>query len=66
VRSVESLLQSAGNAASVEVLRCLVQDLGADVNEGRHDGIIPLHVAAKKGHLAVVRLLVMELGAYVN
>jgi hypothetical protein len=66
VRSVEPLQQSAANAASVEVLRCLVQDLGADVNGANQDGATPLYIAAERGHLAVVRCLVKELGADVN
>jgi hypothetical protein len=45
------------------VLRCLVQELGADVNQALH-GETPLILAAAKGYLAVVRCLI-ELGARV-
>jgi hypothetical protein len=54
----------AAQDGQLEVLRLLVQKLGADVNETHH-GIMPLIIAAEKDNLAVVRCLV-ELGADVN
>ena len=48
------------------MLRCLANELGADVNQAWPDGATPLHVAAEKGILAVVRVLVRELGAAIN
>jgi hypothetical protein len=49
-----------------EVLRSLVQDLGADVSKSGEDGVPPLAVAAFRGHLAAVLCLVNELGADLN
>jgi hypothetical protein len=47
------------------VLRCLVQELGADVNQTALHGETPLVVAARLGSLTVVRCLI-DLGAEVN
>jgi ankyrin repeat protein len=46
-------------------MRCLVQELGADVNQ-THDGITALFIAAEDGFSDLVRLLVTELGANIN
>ena len=51
---------------SLDVLRCLVKDLGADANQVAHDGFTPVYVAAQQGHLAAMRCLVNELGAEAN
>jgi ankyrin repeat protein len=48
------------------IAQCLVQELGADVNEANGEGYTPLYVAAGKGDLAMVRCLVKELGADIN
>jgi hypothetical protein len=48
-----------------EVLRCLVRELGADVNQARLRGTTSLIVAADEDNLAVVQCLV-QLGADVN
>jgi ankyrin repeat protein len=48
-----------------DLVRLLVTELGADVNQGIQDVGTPLCMAAYKGHLAVVRCLV-ELGAEVD
>jgi ankyrin repeat protein len=48
----------------LEVLRCLVRELGADVRQ-THTGDTPLIVAARWGSLTVMRCL-NELGADVN
>jgi ankyrin repeat protein len=48
------------------VVRCLVPELGADVNKANNRGATPVWIAAQEGHEAVVRCLVAELGADVN
>jgi hypothetical protein len=48
-----------------EVMRCLVQELGADVNH-IHDGNTALLIAAEVGFSNLVQLLVTELGADIN
>jgi hypothetical protein len=64
VTSAEPLIYAVyGN--HLEVVRCLVQDLGADVNQATPHGWISLMIAAWKNHLAIVRCLV-ELVADVN
>jgi ankyrin repeat protein len=61
------LVQSAAFGDSLEVLRSLVKDLGADVNQPRaEDGYTPLLAASFKGELEAVKCLVEELGADVN
>jgi ankyrin repeat protein len=51
----------------LRVVKCLVKELGMDVNHGDEEGgRTPLFLAVHEGHLAVVRCLVMELGADVN
>jgi ankyrin repeat protein len=50
----------------VELVLTLVKELGADVNKANHGGSTPLHVAAERGNLDVVRALVKQLGADVN
>jgi ankyrin repeat protein len=53
--------------ASLDVTRCLVKDLGADVDQiCGPEGVTALHVAAAKGLLDLATCLVMELGANVN
>ena len=54
-------LQSHLNA-----VRCLVKELGADVNKAREDSFTPLHIAAQQDHLNMVRCLVKGLEADVN
>jgi hypothetical protein len=58
-------LYIATRGGRLEVLHCLVRELGADVNQKRRHGVTVLHVAASSGHLAVVRCLI-ELGAEVG
>jgi ankyrin repeat protein len=49
-----------------EVLRCLVTDLGADLNQRDANGFTPLHFAAHDNNLDCIRCLVTEYGADVN
>jgi hypothetical protein len=65
VSSAEPLCQAAAHG-KLDVVRYLVSDLGADVNQADDQGYTPLFVAAQKGHLAVVRCFIKELGADVN
>jgi ankyrin repeat protein len=47
---------------SLDILRCTVNELGADVSGARlEDGVTPLHVAFQVGNLAFVQLLAKEL-----
>jgi ankyrin len=48
------------------VVRCLVKDLGADINQAEKDGFTPLHMAAQMGNLDMVRCLGAEVGADVK
>jgi ankyrin repeat protein len=59
-------LIEAAFLGNLEVMRCLVNDYGADVNQANDNGFTPLFTAAQAGHLAAVRCLVMDFGADVN
>jgi ankyrin repeat protein len=50
---------------NLEVVRCLIVEFGADVNERGESNATPLYCAAQEGQLDVVRYLV-EHGADVN
>jgi hypothetical protein len=50
----------------LDVVRCLVKDLGADINQVMQDGATPLCIAAQSGNVDMVRCLMTELGADVN
>jgi NAD(P)-dependent dehydrogenase (short-subunit alcohol dehydrogenase family) len=51
----------------LHVVRCLVQEFGADVNLGWvSTGDTPVYMAARMGLVAMMRCLVKELGADVN
>jgi hypothetical protein len=56
----------AFRGAPLDILRCLVNDLGADVNIASRGGATPLILAVQEGKLAAVKCLVTELGANVN
>jgi hypothetical protein len=65
--SAMPLIEFTFSGMSLDMYRCLVKDLGADVNGAQqNDGGTPLFVAAQNGHLALVKCLVKELGADVN
>jgi serine/threonine-protein phosphatase 6 regulatory ankyrin repeat subunit A len=63
--SVEPLLRAAVRG-KLEVVRILVNELHADVNQVDELGCTAVFVAAYGGHEAMVRFLVKELGADVN
>jgi hypothetical protein len=48
-----------------DVTRCLVKNLGANVNQAKEYGYPPLFIAARHGRLAALRCLVKDLGANV-
>jgi hypothetical protein len=66
VMSAEPFVLYAAFGDSLDVLRCLVKDLGADVNEAGKEGYTALTAASQQGKLATVMCLVTELGADVN
>jgi ankyrin repeat protein len=47
-------------------VRVLVKDSGADVNQARLDGALPVFMAVQKKHLHILRCLVLEFGADIN
>jgi ankyrin repeat protein len=65
VVAVEPLLYAAAHGL-LEVVRVLLKELGADVNQARDDGGTPLYLAAQEGKMSVVQCLVKEFGANVN
>jgi hypothetical protein len=66
--SARLLFDCVLNGVPLNVLRYVVTDLGADVNEADIDnrGATPLHAAAQNGHLVVLRCLLEEFGADVH
>jgi hypothetical protein len=50
----------------LEVVRVLIKELVADVNQAMDNGCTPLCIAAKEGHLSVVQCLVKECGADIH
>jgi ankyrin repeat protein len=56
------LLLAAG-LGFVDVVLCLVKELGADVDLAVFDGRTPLHIAVETGYTSVVRCLCKDLGA---
>jgi ankyrin repeat protein len=60
-------LSYAAAYGKLEIVRCLVEDYGADINEKYEKyGDTPLFFAAQGGHLKVLRYLVKDLGVDVN
>jgi hypothetical protein len=69
VTSGRPICYLAYNGAPLDVLRCLVNDLGADVNQTTKSGVGEcgaLHLAAQTGNVDMVSCLVKELGADIN
>jgi hypothetical protein len=67
VKNADLLVNAILDEVSSDILRCLVKELGADINGARlSDGVTPLYVAAQTRNLALVRCLVKEHGADVN
>jgi ankyrin repeat protein len=66
VQNLEKCVYLPAILANLHIIRCLVNELGADVNSTTSDGVTALLVAAQGGHIALVRCLVRELGADVN
>jgi hypothetical protein len=66
VRSVVPLRISVSDGTSFDILKCLVRELGADVNNRGKGGFTALSVAASEGHHDTVRCLVEELGVGVD
>jgi hypothetical protein len=50
----------------ISVIRCMVEELGADVNRADGNGNTPVLVVSLNGHLSLVRYLVKTLDADVN
>jgi hypothetical protein len=65
VTSADPLIDCTINKTSLDVVRCLINNLGADVNRGNFDGTTALFMAAGMGKLDVVRCL-LKLRANVN
>jgi hypothetical protein len=61
-----SPLNHAAALGRLDVIQCLVNELGADVKQVDQEGSFPLYIAAQQSHLDVVRCLVKDLGADVN
>jgi hypothetical protein len=67
VKSADVLIGCIFKEINFDNLRCLVKELGSDVNGVRlRDGGTPLYAATQIGSLSCVQLLVKELGADVN
>jgi hypothetical protein len=59
-------LVGAAWMGKLDVVKVLVQEFGADVNQATDDGHFPLIVEANKGHIHIIRYLVLQEGADVN
>jgi hypothetical protein len=66
VRTAKPLVQSVESGVSFDVLKCLVKDLGADVNQRDERGGTALMVAVLWGRVDSLRYIVEELRADVN
>jgi hypothetical protein len=56
----------AAVCGKLDIVRCLVEEYGADINGTFDKGCTHLFCGAQYGHLALVRCMVTELGADVN
>jgi ankyrin repeat protein len=63
--SVDMVCEAA-ELGSIAMMRCLVEELGADVNGANSDGQTPILLASLKGHVNLVRFLAVTLCADVN
>jgi ankyrin repeat protein len=61
-----STVYAAAESGDEHVVRCLLNECGADVSQPNTCGSTALHVAASKGHEHVVRCLVKECGADID
>jgi ankyrin repeat protein len=59
-------LYNAARGGHLGSMRCLVREMGADVNGGIPNGYTPLAIATVHDNMAAVQCLVVELGADVN
>jgi ankyrin repeat protein len=59
-------LRIAAQLGNLQMMRCLVAELSADVDRVTIKGDTPLHIAVDKGNLEAVQCLVKELEADVN
>lgn len=59
-------LYVAAQEDTLEMVRCTVKELDADVNQPIQGGFTPLHITAQKVHLAALQCLVKEGGADAN
>src|SRR5947209_16654833 len=59
-------LYRAAYSGHLEIVKLLVVEFKADVNDRDDYGMTPLHLAASNGHLEVVKLLVVEFKADVH
>jgi ankyrin repeat protein len=73
VVSAVPLCFAAAGLSKVDMLRILINELGANANQSiagsndpMQDGCFPLYMAAQHGHVAALRCLVKEFGAHVN
>jgi ankyrin repeat protein len=67
VENANILITSIFHEVSLDILCCLVNELGADVNGVRPiGGATPSYIAAQIGDLALVHCLVKKIGADVN
>ena len=64
--SADKALMAACEAGLVDVVACLVKELGANATTTNGIGWAPIHIAASGGFCEVVRTLVGELGVNVN
>jgi hypothetical protein len=51
---------------NLDVCRCLVKELDADVNRALESGYTPVCIAAEESNVIMIECLVRELGADVN
>eukprot|EP00736_Rhodelphis_marinus_P007549 Rmarinus@m.19878 len=57
---VELALWEACAAGSLDCVRFLVEERGADYERSDEDGWTPVHIAARSGHLGVVKYLIQK------